>query len=126
MLPISDVDRHFPGDSHKSASARVRHDRDVQVKLAAAHGSRVLQDKAAASAFERSSDFLNGNVSAGAFDIRARSEHLTNTGPFDIAVVLLVESHTPELGVSGFVILRRYLYIKRACSMHGHRCLLMR
>ena len=95
-----------------SHRCRVRHDRDRQLLCIARHGAMVLQHEGAAATLQRSPDPLNRDVTSRS-RVRAGGQHLTLTGPFEVALELFVDRHPTEGSALGFFLrLRVQLYFK--------------
>src|SRR3984957_11841105 len=99
VLAVGDLDGHFAHQSYQLTRAGVRHHADHQLRRSAGHGAAVLQDEAATAALQCSRNFLHRDVTCRTLHAGRSRQHLSLAGSLKIAMELLVERHSSDIGI---------------------------
>src|SRR5262245_55466849 len=123
MIAPVDDDAHAAGESCERAGARVRHDGDDELAVAACHDAVVLQDERPGASLQRPFDAFHRDVPGGAGDGRPEGEHLTFARGFEITAKLFVEQQPPDRCLTARIRRLGYeLHLEWSASMVCHDC----
>src|SRR4051812_2953387 len=109
LAAFGNDDLHRARKTGQLAGARIRHDDDVEVRLAARHRRIMLQRERAAAATERAGHFLHGDIAGRSRRAGHGAQHLALRDRIEIAVIAFVDRKPRTYGALAFVCERERL-----------------